>query len=233
MPTQHPLSRPQIGEDIAKETAKEWKGLRVTVKLTVQNRQAKVSVIPSAASLVIKALKEPVRDRKKEKNIVHSGNLALEDVYEIARIMRDRSCAAGFAGKFTATAKSEAPEFLSAAGDAGEGATVMATSSPQNTPTAKPFREAFTARYKRDPGFDAQQAYDSVRTIAHAANKAKSLDGAKMVAKMTELDPQFVNSLGVVRFARDHTLLYDNRVILKVKDGTFTWDRSLRTDSLG
>lgn len=55
----------QIGEDIAKETAKEWKGLRVTVKLTVQNRQAKVSVIPSAAALVIKALKEPVRDRKK------------------------------------------------------------------------------------------------------------------------------------------------------------------------
>ena len=55
----------QIGEDIAKETAKEWKGLRVTCKLSVQNRIAKVSVIPSAAALVIKALKEPVRDRKK------------------------------------------------------------------------------------------------------------------------------------------------------------------------
>ena len=55
----------QIGEDIAKETAKEWKGLRVTVKLSVQNRIAKVSVIPSAAALVIKALKEPTRDRKK------------------------------------------------------------------------------------------------------------------------------------------------------------------------
>lgn len=55
----------QIGEDIAKETAKEWKGLRVTVKLSVQNRIAKVSVIPSAGALVIKALKEPVRDRKK------------------------------------------------------------------------------------------------------------------------------------------------------------------------
>jgi hypothetical protein len=59
------LSPKKIGEDIAKETAKEWKGLRVTVKLTVQNRQAKVSVVPSAAALVIKALKEPVRDRKK------------------------------------------------------------------------------------------------------------------------------------------------------------------------
>lgn len=55
----------QVGEDIAKETSKDWKGLRVTVKLTVQNRQAKVTVIPSAAALVIKALKEPPRDRKK------------------------------------------------------------------------------------------------------------------------------------------------------------------------
>ena len=59
------LSPKKIGEDIAKETAKDWKGLRVTVKLIVQNRQAKVSVVPSAAALVIKALKEPPRDRKK------------------------------------------------------------------------------------------------------------------------------------------------------------------------
>ncbi|KAJ6372815.1 hypothetical protein OIU76_027192 [Salix suchowensis] len=44
------LSPKKIGEDIAKETAKDWKGLRVTVKLTVQNRQAKVSVVPSAAA---------------------------------------------------------------------------------------------------------------------------------------------------------------------------------------
>ncbi|BDA51655.1 60S ribosomal protein L12-1 [Coccomyxa sp. Obi] len=92
------LSPKKIGEDIAKETAKEWKGLRVTVKLSVQNRIAKVSVIPSAGALVIKALKEPVRDRKKEKNIKHSGNLELDEVIEIARIMRDRSCARKLAG---------------------------------------------------------------------------------------------------------------------------------------
>ena len=61
-----------IGEDIAKETAKEWKGLRVTVKLSVQNRVAKVSVVPSAAALVIKALKEPLRDRKKVKDFTLS-----------------------------------------------------------------------------------------------------------------------------------------------------------------
>ena len=38
------------------------------MKLTVQNRQAKIEVVPSAASLIIRALKEPPRDRKKQKN---------------------------------------------------------------------------------------------------------------------------------------------------------------------
>eukprot|EP00216_Chloropicon_sp_CCMP2111_P005522 CAMPEP_0198246440 /NCGR_PEP_ID=MMETSP1446-20131203/45976_1 /TAXON_ID=1461542 ORGANISM="Unidentified sp, Strain CCMP2111" /NCGR_SAMPLE_ID=MMETSP1446 /ASSEMBLY_ACC=CAM_ASM_001112 /LENGTH=166 /DNA_ID=CAMNT_0043930761 /DNA_START=407 /DNA_END=907 /DNA_ORIENTATION=- len=92
------LSPKKIGDDIAKATVKDWKGLRVTVKLTVQNRQAKVSVVPSAGALVIRALKEPVRDRKKEKNILHDGNLSLDDVYEIAREMRPRSCAKFFSG---------------------------------------------------------------------------------------------------------------------------------------
>ncbi|KAL0014909.1 hypothetical protein SO802_001978 [Lithocarpus litseifolius] len=39
----------------------------MTVKLTVQNRQAKVLVVPSMAALVIKALKEPERDQIKYK----------------------------------------------------------------------------------------------------------------------------------------------------------------------
>ncbi|KAK7817520.1 60s ribosomal protein l12-3 [Quercus suber] len=92
------LSPKKIGEDIAKETAKDWKGLRVTVKLTVQNRQAKVSVVPSAAALVIKALKEPERDRKKTKNIKHNGNISLDDVVEIAKVMRPRSMAKDLSG---------------------------------------------------------------------------------------------------------------------------------------
>ena len=57
----------KVGDDIAKGT-QEWKGLKVTVKLTIQNRKATVSVVPSASSLVIRALKEPGRDRKKVKN---------------------------------------------------------------------------------------------------------------------------------------------------------------------
>ncbi|KAK9794913.1 hypothetical protein WJX73_005398 [Symbiochloris irregularis] len=63
-----------------------------------EKKERKVAVIPSAASLVIKALKEPPRDRKKEKNIRHSGNLTLDEVTEIARVMRERSCARKLAG---------------------------------------------------------------------------------------------------------------------------------------
>ena len=47
------LSPKKIGDDIAKAT-QDWKGLKVTVMLTIQNRQAKVSVVPSAAALIIK-----------------------------------------------------------------------------------------------------------------------------------------------------------------------------------
>merc|ERR1711977_207296 len=73
---------PKIGEDIAKATG-DWKGLRVTIRLTVKNRQAAVSVVPSASSLVIKALKEPPRDRKKEKNIKHTKSIPLDEIIEI------------------------------------------------------------------------------------------------------------------------------------------------------
>jgi len=92
------MSPKKVGDDIVKATAGEWKGLRVTCKLIVQNRQAKVEVVPSAASLVIKALKEPARDRKKVKNIKHTGSVPLEEIYRIARIMRPRSLAKTFSG---------------------------------------------------------------------------------------------------------------------------------------
>jgi large subunit ribosomal protein L12e len=91
------LSPKTIGDGITKNT-KDWKGLRITVQLKVQNRKAEVSVKPSAAALVIKALKEPARDRKKVKDIQHDGDISLEDVYSAARVMRASSMAATFTG---------------------------------------------------------------------------------------------------------------------------------------
>ena len=87
----------KVGDDIAKATG-DWKGLKVTVQLRVQNRQAQCSVVPSAAALIIKALKEPPRDRKKVKNIKHSGNITMDDIIEAARVMRPRSMSREFSG---------------------------------------------------------------------------------------------------------------------------------------
>ncbi|GMH63387.1 hypothetical protein TL16_g03697, partial [Triparma laevis f. inornata] len=91
------LSPKKVGEDIQKATM-DWKGLSVTVKLTVVNRQATVSMIPAASSMIMKALNEPVRDRKKVKNVVHNGNITLDQVIDIARAMRERSMAKTLSG---------------------------------------------------------------------------------------------------------------------------------------
>nr|ABZ04226.1 ribosomal protein rpl12 [Lineus viridis] len=91
------LSPKKVGDDIAKAT-QDWKGLKITVKLTIQNRVATVSVIPSASSLIIKALKEPPRDRKKVKHVKHSGNVTFDEIVSIAKIMRERSMSIKLSG---------------------------------------------------------------------------------------------------------------------------------------
>merc|ERR1712146_507153 len=78
------LNAKKIGDDIMKAT-KEWKGLKITCKLVVKNRVATVFVTPSVATRLIRALKEPPRDRKKVKNVRHNGNVAFSEVLKIPR----------------------------------------------------------------------------------------------------------------------------------------------------
>eukprot|EP00389_Voromonas_pontica_P008553 GDKH01012985.1.p2 GENE.GDKH01012985.1~~GDKH01012985.1.p2 ORF type:complete len:166 (+),score=62.49 GDKH01012985.1:52-549(+) len=91
------MSPKKIGEDIQKATL-QYKGMRVKVRLTIKNRQAKVDIVPTATSMVIKELNEPERDRKKVKHIKHSGNLSIETIYKIARVLRERSMSREFWG---------------------------------------------------------------------------------------------------------------------------------------
>merc|ERR1712194_384520 len=83
------MSPKKIGDDIIKNST-AWKGIRITVKLTIQNRAAKVDMEP----------KEPLRDRKKTKNIKHSGNISKERFLYVVREMRkaNKSQAKAFAG---------------------------------------------------------------------------------------------------------------------------------------
>merc|ERR1712127_1041103 len=91
------LSPKSEGEDLCKAT-KDWKGMNVTCKLHVLNRKVTVEVVPSATAMVIKALKEPPRDRKKVKNISHDGNITWDDILSAARVMKDRSMAKDLSG---------------------------------------------------------------------------------------------------------------------------------------
>jgi len=86
------LSPKKVGEDIQKATM-DWKGIKVYVKLSVINRVATPTIVPSASALVMKELKEPPRDRKKVKNVKHSGNITLDAVIGIARKLRPASMA--------------------------------------------------------------------------------------------------------------------------------------------
>lgn len=91
------LSPKKVGEDIQKATM-EWKGIKVTVRLSVVNRVATPTIVPTAASMILRELKEPPRDRKKVKNIKHSGNVTLEAIIKIAKVMREKSMAKNLRG---------------------------------------------------------------------------------------------------------------------------------------
>merc|ERR1711957_1140428 len=94
-----PLVSPpkKVGEDIQKATL-SWKGIKIYVEIMVQNRQCFVTVLPTAAPLLLKALKEPARDRKKVKNPVHNGKVKFDDIIDIAKQLRPKSYAADFSG---------------------------------------------------------------------------------------------------------------------------------------
>ena len=78
----------KVGEDIEKATTK-WKGVKIEIEIAVQNRQCTVKILPSAAPLLIEALKEGGRDRKKTKNVQHNGNVKFDDILKISKTMRE------------------------------------------------------------------------------------------------------------------------------------------------
>jgi len=64
------LSPKKIGDDICKSTA-DWKGLKITVKLTIQNRQAQVIRLPREYAIFEQALISP--DRRAVPFVFHIG----------------------------------------------------------------------------------------------------------------------------------------------------------------
>lgn len=70
----------------------------MNVELRVENKVCTALLIESAGANVLRALGEPPRDRKKVKGIKHDGNITLDQVKEIAKVMQERSKSKLFKG---------------------------------------------------------------------------------------------------------------------------------------
>jgi len=90
----------KAGEEISKQT-KEYTNIRIYVKLSIQSREIKaVEMLPTCSALIIKDLKEPIRQRRKNKGAVykHTGNLTMEQVKNIAKKMKEKTLSREFKG---------------------------------------------------------------------------------------------------------------------------------------
>lgn len=140
---------------------------------------------------------------------------------------------AGFDGTFVASAQSESPRFLAAAGGAGAGAYVVAPASPQNLPAAAGWAKRFSAAYERAPGRDALRAYDGLRALAQAVTQTGKVDAKLNAAQLPRLEDSYRTFLGGLQFASDHTVKYDEHIVLTVSGGAFKVASTLRSDSGG
>ena len=72
----------KAGETISKGTS-DYTNIRIYVKLSIQSLEIKnLEIILTCSAHIIKALKEPKRQRKKEKGFVlkHTGNLTFDEI---------------------------------------------------------------------------------------------------------------------------------------------------------
>eukprot|EP00761_Pharyngomonas_kirbyi_P011174 gb/GECH01011199.1/.p1 GENE.gb/GECH01011199.1/~~gb/GECH01011199.1/.p1 ORF type:complete len:169 (+),score=27.44 gb/GECH01011199.1/:1-507(+) len=84
-----------------KNNTKEFHGHKITLKITIQNRQPTVEIHPTSKMLIFRALKVRPREgykKKGPKDIKHNGNLTIDQVTDIAKQLRHKSNSRTLAG---------------------------------------------------------------------------------------------------------------------------------------
>ena len=82
------LNGKKVGEEIAKQT-KGFKGIRVFVEIHVTGNQFEVIVKPGTCALLIKEMGGYERDKKKPKIENRTGDLSLDKVKKVAKMMEE------------------------------------------------------------------------------------------------------------------------------------------------
>lgn len=140
--------------------------------------------------------------------------------------------AAGYEGAFVASEESEDAAFLGAAGEAADGAYVIAPASPANLPEAAEWAQRYEREYGHAAGVDALQAYEGVRALAQAVTQSGKVDAERNSVELASLDATFSTFLGgEFTFASDHTVKYDNNIVLRVAGGKLVVENTLRSES--
>lgn len=76
----------QIDEEL-KKLAADWKGIRVTSEIHVQNKAFTLKFKPGVTAMIVKAMGDYTRDRQKTKLTNRSGNISYAEVIRIAKWM--------------------------------------------------------------------------------------------------------------------------------------------------
>lgn len=127
----------------------------------------------------------------------------------------------GYQGLIAVGDGSNSPDLFKLAGDAAEGVIGFSNPTAEFLPGAKAFSDTYTKKFGNAPGPYAPLAYDGMKLLAWAMNKAGSTESDKVIAALASAD--YKDGLaGPISFRKDHTLARSNFIVLEGKSGAWT-----------
>ncbi len=113
---------------------------------------------------------------------------------------------------------SNSPKLLEIAGKAAEGVYCFSNPTVDYLPAAKEFHANYKKTFNQEPDAYAALAYDGMKLMADAINRAGSTDKAAIIKALGETT-SFTGIAGPVSFTDKNTLARSNFVTLIAKDG--------------
>ncbi|GLQ54755.1 branched-chain amino acid ABC transporter substrate-binding protein [Devosia nitrariae] len=127
----------------------------------------------------------------------------------------------GYQGIIAVGDGSNSPNLFDIAGRAAEGVFAFSNPTADFLPAAQDFAETYTQQYNAAPGPYAPLAYDGMRLLAWAIEKAGSTDADAIIEALATADGEEWLA-GPISFTEQNTLARSNFIVLEGKDGAWT-----------
>ncbi|WP_208597722.1 branched-chain amino acid ABC transporter substrate-binding protein [Desulfogranum mediterraneum] len=119
---------------------------------------------------------------------------------------------------------SNSPKLLEIGGKATEGVFCFSNPTVDYLPAAKAFSEAYKKKYDQDPDAYSSLAYDGMKLMADAIQRAGSTDKAAII-KAIAATKDFKGIAGPISFTPKNTLAHSNFVTLIAKGGKWVLNK--------